>query len=170
MLYNLECVSVVVLGTDLAWVWNFSFKKIITWSVWPDLAIFWTLGNFLKRLATINLLKSPTFLGNFCKGIKIYLLLVKSFFGNFYRHLAIFSGHTAHNRRPDLVRLSLIKMLYTHDELFRRPHLNFIHARMSSAHINRQAYLSTVLWLVQTYSIREFELHPWKLVKCFDEK
>ena len=42
------------------------------WSVWPDLAIFWTLGNFLKPLATINLPKSPTFLGNFCNGIKIY--------------------------------------------------------------------------------------------------
>ena len=41
-------------------------------SVWPDLAIFRTLGNFLKPLATINLAKSPTFLGNFCKGFKIY--------------------------------------------------------------------------------------------------
>ena len=30
------------------------------------------LGNFLKPLATINLAKSPTFLGNFCKGFKIY--------------------------------------------------------------------------------------------------
>ena len=38
-------------------------------------------------LATINLSKSPTFLGNFCIG-------VKSFLGNFYRHLAISSGHT----------------------------------------------------------------------------
>ena len=25
------------------------------------------------------------------------IFLVKSFLGNFYRHLAIFSGHTAHN-------------------------------------------------------------------------
>ena len=29
-------------------------------------------GNFLKPLATLNLSKSPTFLGNFCKGVKIY--------------------------------------------------------------------------------------------------
>ena len=48
------------------------------------------LGNFLKPLATINLAKSPTFLGNFCKGVKIYIFLVKSFLGNFYRHLALF--------------------------------------------------------------------------------
>ena len=34
-------------------------------SVWPDLAIFWTLGNFLKPLATINLPKSPNILGQF---------------------------------------------------------------------------------------------------------
>ena len=33
--------------------------------VWPDLAIYWTLGNFLKPLATIILPKSPTFSGNF---------------------------------------------------------------------------------------------------------
>ena len=41
-------------------------------SAWPDLAIFCTLGDFLKPLATINLLKSPTALGNFCKVVKIY--------------------------------------------------------------------------------------------------
>ena len=34
-------------------------------SVWPDWAIYWTLGKFLKPLATINLPKSSTFLGNF---------------------------------------------------------------------------------------------------------
>ena len=62
------------------------------WSVWPDWAIYWTLDKFLKPLATINLPKSATFLGNFCKGVKI---LHFSFLGNFYRHLAIFSGHTA---------------------------------------------------------------------------
>ena len=32
---------------------------------------FCTLGNFLKTQATFNLPKSPTFLGNFCKGVKI---------------------------------------------------------------------------------------------------
>ena len=61
-------------------------------SVWPDWAIYLTLGKFL---ATINLPKYPTFLGNFCKGVKIYHFFVKSFLGNFYRLLAIFSGHTA---------------------------------------------------------------------------
>ena len=33
----------------------------IPWPVWPDWAIYWTFGNFLKPLATINLPKSPTF-------------------------------------------------------------------------------------------------------------
>ena len=33
---------------------------------------FLTLGNFLKPLAAINLPKSPTFLGNFCKVVKIF--------------------------------------------------------------------------------------------------
>ena len=56
---------------------------------------FWTLGKFLKPLATINLPKSPTFLGNFCKGVNIYHFSSEIIFGNFYRHLAISSGHTA---------------------------------------------------------------------------
>ena len=29
-------------------------------------------GQLLKPLTTINLPKSPTFLGNFCKGVKIF--------------------------------------------------------------------------------------------------
>ena len=58
--------------------------------MWPDWAIYWTLGNFFKPLATINLPQSPTFLGNFCKGVKSIIFLVKSFLGNFDRHLAIF--------------------------------------------------------------------------------
>ena len=45
---------------------------VILCAAWPDWAIYWTLGNFLKPLATINWSKSPTFLGNFCKGAKIY--------------------------------------------------------------------------------------------------
>ena len=40
--------------------------------VWPDWAIYWTLANFLKPLAAINLPKSPTFWDNFCKGVKVY--------------------------------------------------------------------------------------------------
>ena len=56
----------------------------------PDLAIYWTLGNFLKPLATFNLHKSPTFFGNFVKVLKSIIFLVKSFLADFYRHLAIF--------------------------------------------------------------------------------
>ena len=50
-------------------------------AVWPDWAIYWTLGNFLKPLATINLTKSLTFLGNFCKGVKIIYFSSKNIFG-----------------------------------------------------------------------------------------
>jgi len=51
---------------------------------------FCTLGNHSKPDATIILPKLPTLLGNFCKGVKIIHFLLKSFLGNFYRHLAIF--------------------------------------------------------------------------------
>ena len=49
--------------------------------VWPDLAIYWTLGHFLKHLATINLPKSLTILENFSKGVKIYPFSSENIFG-----------------------------------------------------------------------------------------
>ena len=39
------------------------------------------IGQFFKALATINLPKSPTFLGNFCKGVKIYHFSSEIIFG-----------------------------------------------------------------------------------------
>ena len=45
---------------------------------------------FKDFVATINLPKSPTFLGKFVKASKSIIFLVKSCLGNFYRHLAIF--------------------------------------------------------------------------------
>ena len=42
---------------------------------------FWTLSNFLKPLATINLPQSPPFLGNFCKGVKIIYFSSETIFG-----------------------------------------------------------------------------------------
>ena len=55
-------------------------------AVLPDLAIFWTLGNFLKPLAQINLPKSPTFLGKFCKGVKIFHFSSEIIFSTYVLH------------------------------------------------------------------------------------
>ena len=38
-------------------------------------------GQLFKPLATINLPKSPTFLGNFCKDVKMYHFLSEIIFG-----------------------------------------------------------------------------------------
>ena len=73
---------------------NIIFTSFLSLAVWPVWAIYWTLGKFLKPLSTINLPKYPRFLGKFCKGVKIYHIFSGIVFGNFYRHLAIFSGHT----------------------------------------------------------------------------
>ena len=67
-------------------------------AVWPDWAIYCTLGNFKKPMAAIICPNLQFFLGNFCKGVKIYHFEAKSFLGNVYRHLAIFSGHTKSGR------------------------------------------------------------------------
>ena len=50
-------------------------------AVWPDWAIYWTLGNFSKPLASINMPKSFTFLGNFCWGVKSYHFSCEIIFG-----------------------------------------------------------------------------------------
>ena len=66
--------------------WSFPLK----WAVWPDWAIYWTLGNFSKPLATINLPKSLTFFGNFCKDVKILNFSNEIIFGQLFGHLATF--------------------------------------------------------------------------------
>ena len=63
----------------------FSFQ-----SVWTDWTIYWTLGNFSKSFSTINLSTSPTLLGNFCKGVKIFDFSSEIILGNIFRHVATF--------------------------------------------------------------------------------
>ena len=60
----------------------------------PDWAIYWTLGKFLKPLATMNLPTSPTFLGIFCKGVKIFIFSSEINFGQLLETFGDFSGHT----------------------------------------------------------------------------
>ena len=51
----------------------FFVRQVASWGTgWPDWAIYCTFGIFSKPVATIILPKSPTFLGNFCKGVKIF--------------------------------------------------------------------------------------------------
>ena len=71
---------------------NTSFKQR---SVWPDLEIYRNLGILLKLLATINLHKSPTFLGNFmerCQNLQFFYW--NHFWATFIDIWWFFSGHT----------------------------------------------------------------------------
>ena len=53
-------------------------------------------GQFLRPLATINLTKTPTFLGNFCKGVEIIHFSSENIFGRLlYRFGDFYTGHTA---------------------------------------------------------------------------
>ena len=69
-----------IFETHLWWEWLSNLRRRYL-PVWPDWAIYWTLGNFLKPLATINLPKSPTFLGKFWKGVKIFHISSEITFG-----------------------------------------------------------------------------------------
>ena len=59
-------------------------------TVWPDWAIYCTLDNFSKPVAIIILPKLQIFQAIFVKYSKYFIYLMKSFFGNFYSHLATF--------------------------------------------------------------------------------
>ena len=50
-------------------------------AVWPDWAIYCTLGNFSKPVAAIILPKLPTFLGKFCRVVKIFYFASEIIFG-----------------------------------------------------------------------------------------
>ena len=61
------------------------FKLLPVWQYW---AIYCTLGNISKSLTTI--INCPHFKAIFVKVSKAFIFLLKSFLGNFYRHLATF--------------------------------------------------------------------------------
>ena len=69
--------------------------------VWRDWAIYWTLGNFSKPLVTINLPKSLTFLGKFCKDVKIFNFSNEIIFGQLLYFIDIwrlFTDNTVRDR------------------------------------------------------------------------
>ena len=53
-------------------------------------------GQHLMPLATIILPNLPTFLGNLCKGVKIFDFSSEIILGNIFRHLATFSWSHSH--------------------------------------------------------------------------
>ena len=61
-------------------------------AVWPDLVIYYTLGNFSKPRSTIIL---PThILGNFCKSVKIFHFTKEILFGQLLLTFGqLFTGH-----------------------------------------------------------------------------
>ena len=56
-----------------------NFREML--SVWPDWAIYLILGNFSKPVGTMSLPKYTTFIGNFCKGVKIFHFSSELIFG-----------------------------------------------------------------------------------------
>ena len=59
---------------------GFELMRLVATSA-TRLGDFLHVGLLLKPLATINLPRSPTFLGNFCKGVKIYPFSSEIIFG-----------------------------------------------------------------------------------------
>ena len=73
-----------------------TMKKCHTGSVWPDWAIYCTLGSFSKPVATIILPKLPTFLGKLSEAVKIFHFNIEyHFWATFIDIWRLFTGHTA---------------------------------------------------------------------------
>ena len=98
---NIYSIHILFLSLSLCWSAcpSVPLSLILTLkyvSIWSILTSVTRLGNLLafgqllKPLATINFPKSLTFLGNFCKGVKIYHFSSEIVLGNFFRLLAIF--------------------------------------------------------------------------------
>ena len=98
---ELSCFRTMALWSQINWQYlNKLFRETCVdvvkrynqsfWSayVWPNWAIYCTLGNF-------SLPGQQLYCPIFVKVLKSIIFLLKSFLGDFYRHLAIFSGHTA---------------------------------------------------------------------------
>ena len=71
--------------------------------LWPDWAIYLNLGMFSKPLATINLSKSRSFLGNFCKGVKIINFTSETIFGQLLKTFGNFYLVTLLSTRVSLI-------------------------------------------------------------------
>ena len=103
MYSNLIChVMMSTLDFEL---FNHRFPDLIQSYYWPqpvrpNWSIYWTLGNFLKPLATIDSPKSPILSGIFVKVSLSIIFLVKSFQATFIDILRFFSGHTVAKGRP----------------------------------------------------------------------
>ena len=77
-------------------------------AIFGDLLDF---GELSKPLAAIDLPKSLTFFGNFCKGVKIYHFPSEIILGNFYKHLAII--YWSHWSEPPSLSKFLLKFIFS---------------------------------------------------------
>ena len=77
------------------------------------------MENFSKPLATIDLPKSPTFLGNYCNGVKIFNFSCEIILGNFYWHLATF--YWSHSPLPSVFAPQFVALFYCLFRLRGRP-------------------------------------------------
>ena len=125
-------------------------------------------GQLLKPFATINLPKSPTFFGNFCKGVKINHFSSEIFFGNFYCHLAIFFW--SHCPISITAFTTLIKQRCRHSSVYSSvlfisccPSLSPMHT-IYALIIYSQICAIGICHVKRTKKIKNFVFLKWRLV------
>ena len=79
--------------------------------MWPDWAIYCTLGNFLKPVATIILPKFPTLLGYFWKGVQTFHFSSEITFGQLLQTFGDLLLVTLLTNEPSIVVQMIILLL-----------------------------------------------------------
>ena len=143
--------------------------------MWPDWAIFCTLGNFFNPLATINLPRSVTFLGNFRKGVKILNFSseiifgqLKQTFGDFYlvtlvstyvlRYVCMYVLLRSWRDQNTLFKLK---------RNFQKPFLIFFPSKGDAIFNNLHFYLKKVSHFFTLFDYYLQEQDHWRRWSCF---
>ena len=140
------------------------------------LGVFLTLGNHSKPLASINLPKSPTLLGNFCKGVKIYHFSSEIIFGQLLKTFGDFFW--SHWLKYTLVPSTLIHLpnafkvfftiqLISKNQAYLLPCVTWLSnpCRSPSGHCAVQMGAVNDIWRLkyQTYSVANVSIWMFKL-------
>ena len=98
---------------------NLCWRRFLcgTVTVWPDWAIYCTLGNFSKAVAAIILTKLPMFYAIFVEVSKSFIFLWNHFWATFIDIWQLFTGHTDCNWNTSQDYLSICLADFCHHHL-----------------------------------------------------
>ena len=93
--WGLQAVGITKCQINWDTLWRTTTKLVCPMGSVTRLGDLLHSGKLFKACGNNYFAQIAHILGNFVKVLKSFIFIVKLFSANFYRHLAIFSGHTA---------------------------------------------------------------------------